>query len=68
MVMYGPSGASVDCIHTHVMDGSLTGVMQIVGHSIGEITMGYASGHYDRKTAIGRTAAMPKAQGNSVGI
>ena len=39
----------------------------VVGHSIGEIAMGYASGHYDRETAIGLAvgrAAMTKAQGN----
>jgi len=39
----------------------------VVGHSIGEITMGYASGHYDRETAIGLAvgrAAMTRAQGN----
>jgi acyl transferase domain-containing protein len=36
--------------------------------SIGEIAMGYASGHYDRETTIGiavaRAAAMTKADGN----
>jgi len=39
----------------------------VVGHSIGEIAMGYASGHYDRETAVGLAvgrAAMVKAQGN----
>ena len=39
----------------------------VVGHSIGEIAMGYASGHYDRETAVGLAvgrAAMTKAQGN----
>ncbi|EMD32324.1 PKS/NRPS enzyme [Gelatoporia subvermispora B] len=40
----------------------------VVGHSIGEIAMGYASGHYDRETAVGiavaRAAAMTKAEGN----
>jgi len=39
----------------------------VVGHSIGEIAMGYASGHYDRETAIGLAvgrAAMTQAQGN----
>ncbi|KAI9458237.1 putative nonribosomal peptide synthetase, partial [Boletus coccyginus] len=40
----------------------------VVGHSIGEIAMGYASGHYDREMAIGiavaRTAAMTRAEGN----
>ncbi|KAI6098831.1 putative nonribosomal peptide synthetase [Pisolithus croceorrhizus] len=38
------------------------------GHSIGEIAMGYASGHYDREMAVGiataRAAAMIKAEGN----
>jgi acyl transferase domain-containing protein len=37
-------------------------------HSIGEIAMGYASGHYDRETAIGiavaRAEAMIRADGN----
>ena len=37
--------------------------------SIGEIVMGYASGHYDREMAVGiaaaRAAAMVKADGNS---
>ncbi|KAH7905697.1 thiolase-like protein, partial [Hygrophoropsis aurantiaca] len=40
----------------------------VVGHSIGEIAMGYASGHYDREMAIGiavaRAAAMTQAEGN----
>ncbi|KAF9241407.1 putative nonribosomal peptide synthetase [Melanogaster broomeanus] len=40
----------------------------VVGHSIGEIAMGYASGHYDREMAIGiavaRAAAMTSAEGN----
>ncbi|KIK92693.1 hypothetical protein PAXRUDRAFT_146735 [Paxillus rubicundulus Ve08.2h10] len=40
----------------------------VVGHSIGEIAMGYASGHYDREMAIGiavaRAAAMVRAEGN----
>ncbi|KAG9317960.1 hypothetical protein JVU11DRAFT_12 [Chiua virens] len=40
----------------------------VVGHSIGEIAMGYASGHYDRETAVGiavaRAAAMTRAEGN----
>ena len=40
----------------------------VVGHSIGEIAMGYASGHYDRETAVGiavgRAAAMTQAEGN----
>ncbi|EGN96479.1 hypothetical protein SERLA73DRAFT_59775, partial [Serpula lacrymans var. lacrymans S7.3] len=40
----------------------------VVGHSIGEIAMGYASGHYDREMAVGiavaRSAAMTKAEGN----
>ena len=40
----------------------------VIGHSIGEIAMGYASGHYDRETAIGiavgRAAAMTLAEGN----
>ncbi|KAF9228933.1 putative nonribosomal peptide synthetase [Gyrodon lividus] len=40
----------------------------VVGHSIGEIAMGYASGHYDREMAIGiavaRAAAMKRAEGN----
>ncbi|KAI6142295.1 putative nonribosomal peptide synthetase [Pisolithus thermaeus] len=40
----------------------------VVGHSIGEIAMGYASGHYDREMAVGiataRAAAMIKAEGN----
>ena len=40
----------------------------VIGHSIGEIAMGYASGHYDRETAIGiavgRAAAMTQAEGN----
>ncbi|KAH7890103.1 putative nonribosomal peptide synthetase [Phlebopus sp. FC_14] len=40
----------------------------VVGHSIGEIAMGYASGHYDREMAVGiavaRAAAMNRAEGN----
>ena len=40
----------------------------VIGHSIGEIAMGYASGHYDRETAVGiavgRAAAMARAEGN----
>ena len=36
----------------------------VIGHSIGEIAMGYASGHYDCKTAVGiavgRAAAMTR--------
>ena len=40
----------------------------VIGHSIGEIAMGYASGHYDRETAVGiavgRAAAMTQAEGN----
>ncbi|EIW85667.1 FabD lysophospholipase-like protein, partial [Coniophora puteana RWD-64-598 SS2] len=40
----------------------------VVGHSIGEIAMGYASGHYDREMAVGiavaRAAAMTRAEGN----
>ncbi|KAH7918142.1 ketoacyl-synt-domain-containing protein, partial [Leucogyrophana mollusca] len=40
----------------------------VVGHSIGEIAMGYASGHYDREMAVGiavaRAAAMTQAEGN----
>ncbi|KAI6009612.1 putative nonribosomal peptide synthetase [Pisolithus orientalis] len=40
----------------------------VVGHSIGEIAMGYASGHYDREMAVGiataRAAAMVQAEGN----
>ncbi|KIJ63457.1 polyketide synthetase [Hydnomerulius pinastri MD-312] len=40
----------------------------VVGHSIGEIAMGYASGHYDRDMAVGiavaRAAAMTRAEGN----
>ncbi|KAL4075275.1 hypothetical protein V8B97DRAFT_2022271 [Scleroderma yunnanense] len=40
----------------------------VVGHSIGEIAMGYASGHYDREMAVGiaaaRAAAMIQAEGN----
>ncbi|EIW85840.1 hypothetical protein CONPUDRAFT_80229 [Coniophora puteana RWD-64-598 SS2] len=40
----------------------------VMGHSIGEIAMGYASGHYDREMAVGiavaRAAAMTKAEGN----
>jgi len=39
----------------------------VVGHSIGEIAMGYASGHYDRETAIGLAvgrASLTQAQGN----
>ncbi|KAI9455958.1 hypothetical protein HD554DRAFT_2317618 [Boletus coccyginus] len=40
----------------------------VVGHSIGEIAMGYASGHYDREMAVGiavaRAAAMTHAEGN----
>ena len=40
----------------------------VISHSIGEITMGHASGHYDRETAVGiavgRAAAMTQAEGN----
>ncbi|KAF9238195.1 putative nonribosomal peptide synthetase [Melanogaster broomeanus] len=40
----------------------------VVGHSLGEIAMGYASGHYSRELAIGiavaRAAAMMHAEGN----
>ncbi|KIK85335.1 hypothetical protein PAXRUDRAFT_831969 [Paxillus rubicundulus Ve08.2h10] len=40
----------------------------VVGHSLGEIAMGYASGHYSRETAVGvavaRGAAMVHAEGN----
>ena len=40
----------------------------IIGHSISEIVMGYASGHYDHETpvsiAVGRAAAMTQAEGN----
>ena len=40
----------------------------VIGHSIGEVAMGYASGHYDRETAVGiavgRAAAAAKAEGN----
>ncbi|KAH7927995.1 putative nonribosomal peptide synthetase [Leucogyrophana mollusca] len=44
------------------------GYDMVVGHSLGEIAMGYASGHYDREVAIGiavaRAAAMTQAEGN----
>lgn len=40
----------------------------VIGHSIGEIAMGYASGHYGRETAVGiavaRATAMTLADGN----
>ena len=40
----------------------------VIGYSVGEIAMGYASGHYDRETAVGlavgRAAAMTQAEGN----
>ncbi|KAF9219105.1 putative nonribosomal peptide synthetase [Gyrodon lividus] len=40
----------------------------VVGHSLGEIAMGYASGHYSREVAVGiavaRAAAMLHAEGN----
>ncbi|KIJ05443.1 hypothetical protein PAXINDRAFT_103786, partial [Paxillus involutus ATCC 200175] len=40
----------------------------VVGHSLGEIAMGYASGHYSREMAVGvavaRAAAMAHAEGN----
>ncbi|KAG6329744.1 hypothetical protein ID866_9345, partial [Astraeus odoratus] len=40
----------------------------VVGHSMGEIAMGYASGHYNREMAVGiaiaRAAAMVQAEGN----
>ncbi|KAF9642898.1 hypothetical protein BDM02DRAFT_3157531 [Thelephora ganbajun] len=41
----------------------------VIGHSIGEVVVGYASGHYDCETAvsiaIGCAAAMTQAEGNS---
>ncbi|KIJ60828.1 polyketide synthetase [Hydnomerulius pinastri MD-312] len=40
----------------------------VVGHSLGEIAMGYASGHYSREMAVGiavaRATAMLRAEGN----